>query len=177
MVHKHTHTGSLNEIISMVTVVGCGLVTLSVLFCSIIIIVISIYCSYQKKRFRRNEEKTLQKQREGCNGVHISGIEHSRREGEGREGNEKEVGSSMTRIFERRLPLPPEPKLEEDEDEGQIPYHYEEIDDIMALDLNRGITRPRLPSFSMASDISDTVITELETVMSAATDTQLVTSS
>lgn len=57
------------------------------------------------------------------------------------------------------FPLPP--------DTGVVVCHYDNI----ALAAS-GITRPRLPTFS--SDESEAATTELETAVSAATDTQLM---
>ena len=47
--------------------------------------------------------------------------------------------------------------------------HYEKVEE-----MGGGVPRLRLPTFS--SDTSEAVTTELETVVSAATDTHLVTS-
>ena len=71
----------------------------------------------------------------------------------------------MIRPRHRRLPLPPEPEI----DPGN---HYEEMEEV-TMDTTSGVGRPRLPTFS--SETSDTAGTELETIISAATDTQLVT--
>lgn len=65
------------------------------------------------------------------------------------------------------LPLPPAPPL----DSGGV-CHYEEVEEV-ALTVS-GMTRLRLPTFS--SDTSEAATTELETEVSAVTDTELVIS-
>ena len=65
------------------------------------------------------------------------------------------------------LPLPPEPVP--DSDGG---CHYEKMEDVTLA--ASGVTRLRLPTFS--SDSSEVAMTEVDTVVSAMTDTQLITS-
>ena len=65
------------------------------------------------------------------------------------------------------IPLPPEPVTDSD---GVC--HYEEMEGV-ALAAS-GMTRMRLPTFS--SDTSEVAMTEVDTVVSAMTDTQLITS-
>ena len=90
-------------------------------------------------------------------------------------GNSEGGGGSngAMRPRQRRLPLPPEPEIALEGGGGGGEGHYEELDEV-AVDVTSGVSRPRLPTFS--SDTSETGGTELETVISAATDTQLVTS-
>ena len=65
------------------------------------------------------------------------------------------------------LPLPPEPVADSD---GVC--HYEKMEDVALAP--SGVTRLRLPTFS--SDTSEVASTEVDTVVSAMTDTQLITS-
>ena len=87
---------------------------------------------------------------------------------EGMEGGGGACGNGVARHRERRLPLPPEPEI----GIGGESY-YEELDEV-AVDVTSGVTLPRFPTF--CSETSEAGGTELETVISAATDTQLVTS-
>ena len=158
-------TGSFSEVVSIVVVIVCVLVF--VLLVSSLLLSLTCYCCW--KRHSRKKKEKRQKSAQEKVQYSIPAESYLFASGGGKEGGGGVSGNGVVRPRERRLPLPPEPEIEL----GGGESYYEELDEV-AVDMSSGVTRPRLPTFS--SDASETGGTELETVISAATDAQLVTS-
>ena len=154
------HAGLFSHSVSIVLVVVCGMCPL--LLCSGLLI--CLCCCYWSWRSEKRSGIASQKQLEDApvDRYQRSYIGHGST-GEGR----SEVFPARERKKKMEFPLPPEPVAASD---GVC--HYEKMEDISLA--ASGVTRLRLPTFS--SDMSEVASTEVDTVVSAMTDTQLITS-
>ena len=155
--------GPFSEVVSIVVVSLCGLGLL--LPVSALLLSLCCYCWRRHSRKKAVRETSVSRERVQCT-IPAESYLFPSYGGNDEGGVEGACGNGVARHRERRLPLPPEPEI----GIGGESY-YEELDEV---DVTSGVTLPRLPTFS--SETSEAGGTELETVISAATDTQLVTS-